>query len=55
MFSGSGLGLEFVVMGMEPGSAWVDLDSGSTETNQVLSTNGIGPASGYKEADPVLG
>lgn len=55
VFTGSSLGLQSVVMGMEPGSAWVDLDPGSTETNQVLSTNGIDQASGSMEADPALG
>lgn len=31
VFTGSSLGLQSVVMGMEPGSAWVDLDPGSRD------------------------
>lgn len=53
MFTGSGLG-ESVVMGMGPGSVWIDLDPGSTEINQVLSTNGVDPASGFMGAGPIL-
>lgn len=44
-----------MVMGLGPGSAWVDMDPGSIETNQALSTNKIGSISGSMGVGPVLG
>lgn len=49
------LGLESVVMGLRPGSAWMDMNPGSTETNQALSSNGVVPASESIGAGPVPG
>lgn len=39
--TGAGQLLESALMGLEPGSAWVDLDFGSKEAKQVPGSTGV--------------
>lgn len=55
MFTGLGPELESVVIGMGHCSVWAFLNSGFTEFNHTLSTNGVGPVNVSMGAGPVLG